>query len=114
MIKTGYIAELENLKKNNPDALFVKVCRPSILGPSDLLFAEFKQLEKNTGSRIKAWEESNYKERYIKEIKSNPRAIEMIKFLKLQSENRDVFLICYEKEPPCHRFVLKTIIDNSE
>ncbi|GAJ13712.1 unnamed protein product, partial [marine sediment metagenome] len=53
---------------------------------------------------------SEYETRYKAEIMSNEKAIEKIKLLKELSEYKDVYLYCYEKNPPCHRFILLELI----
>jgi len=112
MIRTGYIAQWNKLKEKYPAATFLRVCRPSILGPSKQLLFFVKKLEKETDSRMDAWVQSNYEERYRQEIMSNEKALELMKFIKRNySGEDDIFLMCYEKDFPCHRFILKDMIE---
>ncbi len=80
-----------------PDAVKVRVARPSVLAPSLELFHDYKE------GRI-TWEA--FETRFRNEIASNPKAVEELKRLKELSQKQDVYLICYEKSYPCHRFIL--------
>lgn len=40
----------------------------------------------------------------------NPAAVEQLRKIKKLAENKDVYLVCYEKKPPCHRFILIEMI----
>lgn len=84
-----------------PDAVKVRVARPSVLSPSIELFHDYKQ------GRI-TWQE--FEVRFRKEIVSNPKAVAELKRLKELSQEKDVYLICYEKSYPCHRFILMDLI----
>ncbi len=94
MLKESYISMWNKLPA---DAVKVRVARPSVLSPSLALFRESKE------GRI-TWQV--FEERFRKEMTSNPKAIAELKRLKQLSEQKDVYLICYEKTYPCHRFIL--------
>jgi uncharacterized protein YeaO (DUF488 family) len=98
MIKESYIAMW---KKLPVDAVKVRVARPSILSASKDLLTDYKS------GRI-TWEV--FKTRFRKEIHSNPGAVAELHRLKELSKTKDVYLICYEKEYPCHRFILLEMI----
>jgi len=98
MIKESYISMWNKLP---PDAVKVRVARPSVLSPSIELFHDYKQ------GRI-TWQE--FEVRFRKEIVSNPKAVAELKRLKELSQEKDVYLICYEKSYPCHRFILMDLI----
>lgn len=51
-----------------------------------------------------------YERRFRKEILSNPKALAKLKEIKRLVEEKDVRLICYEKNPLCHRFILIDLI----
>lgn len=40
----------------------------------------------------------------------NPACIAIMREIKKLAEAKDVYLICYEKEYPCHRFLLLDMI----
>lgn len=62
-----------------------------------------------------AWEQCDYITRYQKHIFSNPRAIQRLHYLKhLADHGKTVVLVCYEKDPPCHRFLLLEILGDLE
>ena len=94
----GYIAQWRNYPD---DEVKVRVARPSILGPSKKLLHDYK---KNDLS----WKE--YTTRYIAEIMNSPRALKQLDDIIELSKNNTVRLICYEKNPPCHRFILMDMI----
>ncbi|GAH81305.1 unnamed protein product, partial [marine sediment metagenome] len=79
----------------------VRVARPSILSPSKELLDDYKN------ERID-WD--GYEKRFRKEILNNPKAMSELSILKTISKFKDVYLICYEKNYPCHRFILMDII----
>jgi len=103
----GYIANWRNYPK---DEIKIRVARPSVLAPSQELLSEFNRLKKRCG-RERAWELSGYEERFKREILSNPKAMAKLREIKELAKNRDVRLICYEKNPPCHRFILMKLIE---
>ncbi|MCL5069192.1 MAG: DUF488 family protein [Thaumarchaeota archaeon] len=45
------------------------------------------------------------------ELQDNQNARETIEYLKVRARNSSVTLLCYEREGPCHRFVLKEMIE---
>lgn len=94
MIKETYLANLKNIPK---DAIRIRVARPSILAPSKLLLNDWK------AGRI-TWEE--YYRRYVNQIRNDHDALQMLEHIRRQARTRDVYLYCYEKKPPCHRFIL--------
>jgi len=98
MIKESYISMWNKLPK---DAVKVRVARPSVLSPSTDLFYDYKE------GRI-TWQE--FEVRFRKEKVSNPKAVAELKRLKELSYEKDVYLICYEKSYPCHRFILMDLI----
>ncbi len=108
MIETGYFAQM----KNYPDSdvlVCVAIKYPwfikrlemvwlSELAPSQDLLDDWKQKEIT-------WD--SYTERFIKEME-HP-----LKQKAIRSLRRDAItyrLICWEKNPPCHRFILKDLI----
>lgn len=100
------------MRRTYPDAEFVAVTRTgrSILAPSKRPLDDYKMAEERLGDRWEAWDSSNYEVRYRAEIKNNPDAQKEIERISSLSEKRDVYVVCYEKKPPCHRFILLDII----
>ena len=115
MLKESYIANWRKLPK---DAIKIRIARPHILSPSQKLLSDYKRYEKKylkigaskKHARMFAWNNSNYVIRYESEIISNPKAIEKIKRIQKLAKEKDVYLLCYEKDYPCHRFILLEII----
>ena len=98
MIKESYISMWNTLPS---DAIKVRVARPSVLSPSKKLFYDYKERRIN-------WQE--FENRFRKEMTSSPTAFAELKRLKELSQEKDVYLICYEKDYPCHRFILIDLI----
>lgn len=92
-LKEGYIGKWSRYAK---DEVKIRVARPSVLAPSERLLKRWK------GGKID-WAE--YERRFREEILSNP-AVAKLREIKKLAEEKDVRLICYEKNPPCHRFIL--------
>jgi len=88
-------------KKYPEDEVKIRVARPSILGPSKRLLQDYKENDLS-------WAE--YTTRYIAEIMASPRALRQIDDIIELSKSMDVRLICYERGPPCHRFILMDMI----
>ena len=98
MLKEGYIGKWKDYPN---DEVKVRVARPSVLGPSLKLLKDWKE-----GKIV--WEE--YTRRFRKEILSNPKAVAKLIEIKKLAKEKDIRLICYEKNPPCHRFILMDLI----
>ena len=98
LLKETYLA---NLAKIPIGAERVRVARPSILAPSKSLLADWK-------ARKISWAE--YEMRYKRQILSNTEAVKYMRAIKELSTKVVVYLYCYEKRPPCHRFILIDLI----
>ena len=112
MIETGYFGNLKNYPEND---MFIVVSRyyprwvrkglpfhPE-LAPSKELLDDWK-----TGGL--GWKA--YESRYRKEMQSK-ESQETITDLAWASQCDDFRLLCYEKNPPCHRFILKDLIEEN-
>ena len=98
MLKEGYIGKWKDYPK---DEVKVRVARPSVLAPSLKLLKDWKE------GKID-WDE--YDQRFRKEILSNPKAVAKLIEIEKLAKEKDIRLICYEKNPPCHRFILMDLI----
>lgn len=98
MLLETYLANLKNLPAR---VIKVRVARPSILSPSKELLKDWK------ASKI-TWPE--YEARFKAEIMARLGAVEKMREIKEVAERQDVYLFCYEKKPPCHRFILLELI----
>lgn len=100
MLKETYLA---NMKKLPRDAIKIVVTRSAghILSPSKKLLRDYKD-------RSIDWNE--YIRRFTLEM-DNDACKDAMREIKLIAENQDVYLICYEKEYPCHRFLLIDMIN---
>jgi len=96
----GYIAQWKNYPK---DEIKVRVARPSILAPSKELFNDMKEGLISLDS---------FREKFTKQIRENPEAMKALRHYAVISKTQDVRLICYEKNPPCHRFMLMDMIQS--
>ena len=102
MLKEGYIARW---RKYPEDEVKIRVARPHVLSPSSHLLSDYK-------NGFITWEV--YEKRFRQEILSrlDSRA-ELVRIAEM-SKTEDVRLMCYEKNPPCHRFILIEIIKELE
>ena len=98
MLFEGYIAKWKNYPVNERK---IRVARPSRLGPSRSLLFRYK-------NDSMTWEE--YEKEFRDEMYGDLEAIKVLRHIGELSEKQDVRLICYEKNPPCHRFILMDII----
>ena len=99
MLKESYLA---NMKKLPRDAVKIVVTRSAghMLSPSKTLLHGYK-------SGKVSWDE--YVRTFTREM-DNPACVAIMGEIKKMAEKRDVYLICYEKEYPCHRFLLLDMI----
>lgn len=111
-IKTGYLANMESYPDSETYILVMRERGNDELAPRKELLKDYKNLEERF-DRETAWEKTDYEVRFRRKIKNSLKAekkIEKIAFL-VAFFDEDVRLICYEKNPPCHRFILKDIIE---
>lgn len=74
------------------------------LAPSKNLLNEFKTNKKTWNQFITSFKS---------ELEVNKDTLQMIKDLKVKTKSQNVTLLCFEKEgTPCHRHLLKKIIQN--
>lgn len=106
MLKETYLAKLHQMRKVYPNALFMVVTATAkhILAPPWDLVNIRKEIP---------WEE--YRARYLAHIQRNPVALRELRRIKHLAESKDVFLVCYERNPKrCHRSILIEMINNLE
>ena len=113
MIDTGYFAMIKSYPENN---ILIVISRyyPRFAPPGMLFKPEFapsKGLLEDWKAGLISWEE--YETRYRAEM-DTPKLRRLI----MQYANRVNYdqvhrFLCYEKEPPCHRFILKAIIEEA-
>ena len=96
----GYIAKW---KKYPEDEIKIRVARPSILSPTKFLLYAYKD-------EAISWQ--LYEESFRQQILENPKAMQKLREIAELSKTKDVRLICYEKNPPCHRFILIDMISD--
>lgn len=95
----GYIAKWNSYPK---DEVKFRVARPSVLSPSKSLLEDWKN------GKV-SWEE--YENAFLTEIAINGKAKRILaEIFCLLKKGNNVRLICYEKNPPCHRFTLINLI----
>ncbi|KYK25345.1 hypothetical protein AYK25_09585 [Thermoplasmatales archaeon SM1-50] len=115
MLKESYVAKLKTLPKN---AIKIAVGYPSIFSPSNELLKQFNEIKNKlmkkgmaeSEARKKAWQQTDFKQRYQKEINSKPDVITKLKEIKKLAEKEEVYLYCYCGKKPCHRFLLIDMI----
>jgi len=124
MLHECCLADLKFLKKLHKDDTFIFVDRShnSVLAPSKALFDEYKEWEKRLLSsydkltaREKAWNLVKYEMRYRHEMVCSSEAMSMIRDIaKRVLDGEEIWLICWEKGRPCHRFILTDIITRGD
>ncbi len=112
MILEGYFGNFKNYPENEV-SIVVSRYYPRFLGkglrfqpelaPSKELLADYK-----TGEL--SWED--YEERFREEMK-NENSKQAIDYLAWASQYDTYRLLCYEEKPPCHRFILIDLINQS-
>lgn len=100
MLKESYLAIMKRLPV---DAITIVVTRRagSLLSPSWDLLKDYKNGKVD-------W--NGYVERFKKEM-DNELCIIQMRQIKEMAKIKDVYLICYEKRYPCHRFLLIDMIN---
>jgi uncharacterized protein YeaO (DUF488 family) len=74
------------------------------LAPSQQLLKEFKTNKKTWKEFIKSFKS---------ELQGNKDTLQTIKDLKIKTKSQNITLLCFEKDgTPCHRHLLKKIIQN--
>ncbi|HEY0088780.1 MAG TPA: DUF488 domain-containing protein [Candidatus Lokiarchaeia archaeon] len=100
-----YLAKLNEFKKKYPDSHFEVITRTtkSPLSPSWKLLNKSKEMKMPFDVYLTLLEE---------ELKNNPLAQKKIDELITISKSKDIFLVCYEKDPSnCHRSFVKKLIE---
>lgn len=97
----GYLANLGNYPKDEIKIVVTRTAK-SVLSPSWQLLNDYK-------TKKITWQQ--YEERFKNEILSEPKAIAKIRQIKELAKTRNIRLICYEKNYPCHRFILLEMIN---
>lgn len=119
MLKESYVAKLKTLPK---DAIKIEVGYPSFFAPSETLLSKFNEIKSNLmkkgivepEARKRAWKQTDFENRYRREIESKPKAFEKLNEIKELSKDKDVYLYCYCGKYPCHRFILIDMIEKLE
>ena len=119
MLRETYFAVVAKVKKANPDAVFYAAALKmpffvdkaifkahlAVLAPTAELLKDVKTIEAAVGSKA-AWVTSKYEQRFRSQILNDPNAMAKLKELCVEAMERDVYLVCWEKNYPCHRFLL--------
>ena len=103
MLKEGYLAKIRTYPKNEIKIVVTRTAK-SVLAPSWDLLNDYKD-------KLIDWQE--YERRFRKEMKS-PEAVKEMQRIKELAKTKDIRLICYEKNYPCHRFILIDLINSVE
>ena len=101
MIKEGYLAKWNSYPKDEIKIAVTRTAK-SPLSPSWELLNDYKN------GKID-WKQ--YTKRFKEEILANPEALEKLEEIRELAKTKTVRLICYEKNPPCHRFILLEMLE---
>jgi uncharacterized protein YeaO (DUF488 family) len=102
MLKETYMAKLMAGLPKDATVVVTTRNRGHILSPS-------WALQNNWEAKRISWEE--YDRQFRIEM-SAPAALAEMKRLKKLAEAQDVYLVCYEEKPPCHRFILLDLMSS--
>lgn len=104
MLKETYLANIKNLPKGS---MIMRVTRSEghPLSPSRELLDKYRKEEIT-------WDEFTIE--FKNEMQKCPFCQTMMKSIKEIAKKKDVYLCCYEKKYPCHRFLLIEMINNME
>jgi len=108
-----YLAVLKRFKEKYPNAHFEVITSTahSVLAPSKHLLIEAGIFKKSDGSKNPKMPFEMYKELFIEEIERSPSALERLERLEEINKDKDIFLVCYEKDPSkCHRSIIARLI----
>ncbi|HME53812.1 MAG TPA: DUF488 domain-containing protein [Candidatus Lokiarchaeia archaeon] len=103
-----YLAVLKSFKQKYPQAHFEVMTRTakSPLSPSQALLDRYKQGKESIDVYFVELEQ---------ELRARPAAMHRLKELEDISKEKDVFLVCYEKDPSmCHRSLVKRMMEAIE
>lgn len=109
MIQETYLANLKAMRNKHPNAHFEVITRTarSVLAPSK----ELLNSAKNMGLSKEVFEEY-YRPRFIQQLDYSYEAQLRLHELANIAKEKDIFLVCYEKDPSlCHRSLVKTMIE---
>ena len=86
------------------------------LAPSENSLKEFKKKSSEYGetseAHNKVFKETNYEQRFRKEILSNPDALKKLEKFSNESKEKDIYFVCYEgPTKACHRRILLRICE---
>jgi len=101
MLIEGYLAKIHTYPKDEIK-IVVTVSAKSILAPSWGLLEAYKAGRFTWGV---------YERIFRLQMTKSPEAMAEMRRIKELAKIKDVRLICYEKEYPCHRFILIEIIN---
>jgi len=108
MLKQYCIWESDKLPQG---AIKFKVARPSVLGVPQQIWLRWKNEGDYYGGEYQ-WED--YETDYINAIWQNPKARARLKLIATtanRQRKRDVYLGCYCRGMPCHRFTLLAFLE---
>lgn len=101
MLKESYLAVMKKLPQDSVKIVVTRTAG-SVLSPSWDLLNDYKN------GKID-WD--RYVERFKQEM-NNDVCIATMRKIKLMAKDKEVYLICYEKRRPCHRFLLIDMINS--
>lgn len=109
-IREGYLAECNEYPEDEKRIFVMRGRGNDELAPSEGLLSDYKELEEEYGDRWKAWNRCRYERRFRKKMRCRESRERIEEIARDVANGKRVRLICYEKNPPCHRFILKELI----
>ncbi|KXA96939.1 hypothetical protein AKJ38_02265 [candidate division MSBL1 archaeon SCGC-AAA259I14] len=109
-VRDGYLAKLDDYPDDEEKIFVMRGRGNDELAPSEELLSDYKELEEKHGNRWEAWNRCRYEPRFREEMKREKSRERIEKIAEEVASGKRVRLICYEKNRPCHRFILKQLI----
>jgi uncharacterized protein YeaO (DUF488 family) len=120
LINETYITQLKEQVQKNPEAKFYICLR---IPPADIRYETGKiekcidlspseNLSRDYRGKLINW--TGFVTKFYKEMRS-PKCAKLIQFMKLESIERDIYLVCScgpSELNKCHRFILLDLINN--
>lgn len=109
-VRDGYLARLDDYPDGEEKIFVMRGRGNDELAPSEEFLSDYKELEEKHGNRWEAWKRCRYEARFREEMKCKESQERIEEIARDVANGKRVRLICYEKDRPCHRFILKQLI----
>lgn len=112
-IHETYLSNMERMQKLHPGAHFEVITRDKnhVLSPSWKILNEYKRRirGKNFTETVCIFNDY-FTSKFLNQLINSEKAKDALLILTELATRMDVFLVCYEKDYPCHRYIIKGVI----